>query len=138
MELKHRVIHASLTLLAAAGLSAACSESTITPPPTPTALRIDLETPNADDGALVLTVRGPGISTVQAASAGYLTYTRDSGPEETRVIVVGDLKAGAVLTLQIASGHHLQDYRATIQQVATRSDGLRDDVSAYRATVTLP
>jgi hypothetical protein len=135
MELKRALLLLALPLGASA-----CGESTAPPPPTPpaspTALRVDLQTPNPDDGAIVITLRGPGMSDIGAASSGYLTYTRATAGEETRVIVVGDLKAGALVTLAIAPGHQLSDYTALIQQVAARSDLLRADLSGYEVSVS--
>lgn len=119
-------------------IAAACSDGTIAPSPSPTELRLDLQTPHSDDGAVVIAVHGPDVSNMGPASPAYLAYTRSSALQETRVIVVGDLKAGPLLTLRIAPGHQLSDYSATIQQVATRTDALRGDLSGYGLTVTVP
>ena len=137
MELKDTV-RAALVLLGAAAVAAACSESPVTPTPALTALRVSLETPGTDDGALVLALRGPGIAEVSAASPGYLTYTRGEGTDETRVVLIGDVKGGAVLTLRLVPGHRLEDYSASIQQVATRGDALREDLTGYRLTLSAP
>jgi hypothetical protein len=135
MELRTRL----LTLMTLLGSATACGDGT-TPPPVPTspsALRLDLQTPSTDDGAVVVTLRGPDVSNVQAASPAYLAYSRsDSGTREVRLIVVGDLKGGALATVSVAPGHQLSDYAATIQQVAARSDSLRADLSGYHVTVT--
>jgi hypothetical protein len=137
MELRARVVAAGL-LLAGAG---ACGEGA-TPPPvpiSPTALRLDLETPHSDDGAVVLSLRGPDISNLQAASSAYLAYSRsDSGAREVRLIIVGDLKGGALATVSVGPGHQLSDYSVTIDQVAARNDTLRVDLSGYRVSVTVP
>jgi hypothetical protein len=129
----------ALLALALAGAAAgACRDGTMAPAASPTILRVDLRTPNPDDGAVIITLRGPGMSNVASASSGYLAYTRVTGPEETRVIVVGDLKAGALVTLEVAPGHARSDYTATVQQVAARSDRLRDDLTGYDLSVTVP
>lgn len=137
MELKG-TLRTALVLLGAASGAAACSESSVTPTPPVMELRVSLQTPGTDDGALVLAVHGPGISEISAASPGYLTYTRGGGTDVTRVVVIGDLKGGAVLTLRLAPGHRLEDYSATIQQVATRGDALREDLTGYRLTLSAP
>ena len=135
MELRNALV---LVVLAAAAASA-CGESTVLPPPSsPTALRVDLHTPNTDDGAIVITLRGPDLSNLQPGSAGYLAYFRAASTEETRVIVVGDLNTGALVTLSIAAGHQLSDYSATVEQVASRTDVLRADLSAYRVELSAP
>lgn len=137
MELKTRVVAVGLLL----GVAGACGEGA-TPPPvpiSPTALRVDLETPHSDDGAVVLTLRGPGVSNLQAASPAYLAYSRaDSGAREVRLILVGDLKGGALATVSVEPGHQLSDYSVSIDQVAARSDTLRADLSGYRVSVTVP
>jgi len=137
MELRTRL----LPLIALFGIASACGEGATTPlvPSSPTALRIDLETPHTDDGAVVVTLRGPDVSNLQPASPAYLAYSRaDSGAREVRLIVVGDLKGGALATVSIAPGHQLSDYSATIQQVAARSDSLRADLSGYHMSITVP
>lgn len=133
MELRR----ALLFVMAAIG-TVACGEGTAPPPASPTSLRVDLQTPNPDDGAIVITLRGPGMSDITPASPGYLVYARVSAGDEMRVIVVGDLKAGALVTLDIAPGQLLSDYSASIQQVAARSDRLRADLSSYEVSVSAP
>lgn len=137
MELRTKLVAVGLLL----GVASACGEGA-TPPPvpsSPTALRLDLETPNSDDGAVVLTLRGPDVSNLEAASPAYLAYSRsDSGAREIRLIIVGDLKGGALVTASVAPGHQLSDYSVTIDQVAARSDTLRADLSGYRVSVTVP
>lgn len=137
MELKTGL--AAIVLLL--GGASACAEESTPPsvPIAPTALRLDLETPHGDDGAVVLTLRGPEISNLQAASSAYLAFARsDSGAREVRLIIVGDLKGGAVATASVAPGHLLSDYSATIDQVAARNDSLRADLSGYRVSITVP
>lgn len=136
MELKARLVAGGLLLGASA-----CGEGA-TPPPvpvSPTMLRLDFETPYSDDGAVVLTLRGPDVSNPRAASPAYLAYARsDSGARTVRLIIVGDLKGGAVATASVAPGHQLSDYAVTIDQVAARNDTLRADLSGYRVSVTVP
>ena len=137
MELRARLGAIGLLL----GMTSACGEGTAPPPMpiAPTALRLDLESPHNDDGAVVLTLRGPDVSNLQAASPAYLVYARsDSGARAVRLIVIGDLKGGALATVSVAPGHQLSDYSVTIDQVAARSDTLRADLSGYRVSVTGP
>ena len=123
------------------GVTSACGEGA-TPPPLPSspgALRLDLDTPHSDDGAVVVTLHGPDISHPQAASPAYLAYSRsDSGAHQIRLIIVGDLKGGALGTVSVGPGHQLSDYSVTIDQVAARNDTLRADLSGYRVRVTVP
>jgi hypothetical protein len=102
MELRTRL----LSLFALLGIASACGEGATTPPvpSSPTALRIDLETPHTDDGAVVVTLRGPDVSNLQAASPrlSRLFAASTAGTSEVRLIVVGDLKGGALATVSIA------------------------------------
>jgi hypothetical protein len=97
---------------------------------------VSLRTPNADDGAVVITLRGPDLTGVQAASGSYLVYSRPTGAGELRVIVMGDLTVGPVLRLTFAGPQSLTTYSAFIEQVATRSDALRDGLAGYEVKVT--
>jgi tRNA threonylcarbamoyladenosine modification (KEOPS) complex Pcc1 subunit len=113
----------------------ACTDRAIAPPVSPTALQVALDSPQSDDGAVVITLHGPDVSDLQSASATYLTYIRASRAGETRVIVAGDLIAGPLLTFTVGAGHRLGEYSATIEQVATRADALREDLSGYGVTI---
>lgn len=135
MELKRRLVCAVLLLT----LAAACGEATT---PSATAelqtLRLDLQTPHLDDGAVVLTVVGPDLSDPQPASPAYLLYSADAGVNRARIIVVGNLKAGPLMTFAIGPDHQLADYSASVEQVAARTDTLRATLSEYQLRVTVP
>ena len=96
---------------------------------------MSLATPNADDGALRLTLHGPALSTLQVSSSSNLFYTRMASDSEARVILIGNLAAGPLLTFKIASGQPLTAYGATLEQVASRSDSLRVSLSGYALTI---
>lgn len=135
MELIKRLVCVGAVL----GMAGACGETSPLPAaPTPTVLRLDLQTPRSDDGAVVLTVQGPELSNLQAASSAYLIYSRPGAVDQMRVIVIGDLKGGPLVTLASGPGHQLSDYSVTIDQVATRTDTLRTDLSGYQVSVTAP
>jgi hypothetical protein len=135
MELIKRLVCVGVVL----GMASACGETSPLPaPPTPTVLRLDLQTPRFDDGAVVLTLQGPEVSDLQAASAAYLLYSRPATADKMRVIVIGNLKGGPLVTLSIGPGHQLSDYSVTIDQVAARTDTLRTDLSGYQVNVTAP
>jgi hypothetical protein len=127
---------AALALLGIAAL-ASCSDGETPPtmPPPPSALIVGLDSPQTDDGAVVFTLHGPDLADLQPASGAYLTYTRALG-QDVRVVMVGDLAAGPLLTAKIGAGHQLAEYSAVVEQVAMRSDTLRGDISRYRLTIT--
>jgi hypothetical protein len=135
MELSKRLSCVGLVLCAAVG----CGETSPLPaPPTPTALRLELQTPRSDDGALVLTVRGPQLSSLLAASPAYLLYSRPTAADQVRIVVIGDLKGGSLVTMSMAPGHQLSEFSVTIDQIASRSDELRADLSGYQVNITAP
>jgi hypothetical protein len=105
------------------------------PPPLPGSAVVSLTTPNADDGAVMVTLQGPDLSTMQASSTAYVLYSRVSSTAEARVILVGNLAAGPLFTFKLGAGQALSAYTASVQQVATRGDALRTSTSGYQLTV---
>jgi hypothetical protein len=96
---------------------------------------VSLTTPNTDDGAVVITLSGPGLTTMQSSSSSNLFYSRAVSDSESRVIVVGDVAAGALFTFKVADGKQLSAYSATIGQVATRADALRSSTTGYKLAI---
>ena len=132
-------------LVSAVFVAIACSESkqptnpNPNPPPAPpppvNSVVVSLTSPNNDDGAVVVTLQGPSVSTLQRSSSGYLLYSRSPGAQETRVIVVGSLATGPLFTFAPAAGANLSAYSATVQQVANRADALRASTTGYTLTI---
>jgi hypothetical protein len=127
----------SRAVIAILGFGAvACNPDGTAPtlPEKPTAALVSLVTPNADDGAVVVTLKGPDLSTITAASSGYVLYSRFASAQEARVIVVGNVAAGALVKLTFGAGHALSAYSATVEQVAARNDTLRASLVGYQLT----
>jgi hypothetical protein len=97
---------------------------------------VSLTTPNGDDGAVSVTLTGPGLTTLQVSSSSTLFFSRAVSDSEARVIAVGNLAAGPLFTFKVAAGHQLSAYSATVVQVATRSDSLRSNTSGYKLAIT--
>ena len=106
------------------------------PPPLVTEATVSLSTPHDDDGAIVLSVRGPDLTTFKAASPSYVLYSRVASAQEARLIVIGDIGAGPLLTIQLATAHELSAYAVSVETVAMRSDSLRADLTGYDARLT--
>lgn len=128
--------------LAVAAVGLSCGDRTTeppisSPPPPPpvTNAVVSLATPNADDGALILTLRGPNATAIQLTNSGHILYSRAASSSELRVTIVGDLMAGSLVTFTLASGQSLASYSAAVDQVASRSDVLRSSTSGYALTV---
>jgi hypothetical protein len=92
---------------------------------------VSLVTPNADDGAVLVTLTGPGLANAQSASSSYHVYWRAVSPSEVRAIVVGDLSAGAVLTVSIDDVSKVGQYGGTVVEAASRNDVVRTSVAGY-------
>jgi hypothetical protein len=97
---------------------------------------VALTTPNSDDGAVIVRLNGPGISNVVSSSDANLVYTKPNGEQEARVILVGNLSAGALFTFRMPSGAQPSGYTATVEQVASRTDALRSATTGYQLTVS--
>ena len=102
--------------------------------PTPGTATVSLATPNADDGAVLVTLTGPGLANPQAASSAYHTYFRLASANELRVIVVGNLSAGALLTVGVGEVNHIGKYAGTVVEAASRMDQLRSALTGYSLT----
>ena len=143
-----------LLMAVVSGLAVGCSDHPPTAPPPPPAQPpappppppppappgttgvVALVTPNADDGAVQVTLRGPGISDLETASSGYVFYSRLSGDSVAHAIVIGDVSAGPIIKFKLASGSAITAYHATIDQVAARNNALRSSVGNYSLTLT--
>lgn len=118
----------------AAGVS--CSDSPIAPPsPLLTSAVVSLTTPSSDDGALVITVRGPDVTDIQAVSSAHVVYPRYAA-QEARVVIVGDVGAGPLLTIRLSRAHALSEYSTSIEQVAMRNDSLRASTTGYQLSLS--
>ena len=106
------------------------------PPPPPGSAVVSLATPNADDGAIVVSIHGPGLTTLASASSDYVFYSRLAGAQDARVILVGNVAAGPIFTFKLAAGSAVSAYTVTIDQVANRGDVLRASTMNYSLTIT--
>jgi len=130
-----------MALLAAGAVG--CSDNTTAPPPPPPpqppppgSAIVALVTPNSDDGAVSVTLRGPGISTLETASSGYVFFSRLASDTVAHAIVVGNVSAGPIFTFTPASGARMSAYTATVQEIASRADAVRSSVTGYALTIT--
>jgi len=132
-------IRNAVLAVVAGTLALSCSDGSTAPPlppppPAPTAAVISLLTPNSDDGAIVLTLRGPELSDIQATSSAHLLYARTASGQ-ARVIVVGDLSAGPIVKVKLGAGHPLSEYSTAVEQVALRNDSLRATTTGYQLSI---
>jgi hypothetical protein len=96
--------------------------------PTAGAFTVSIASPNSDDGAVLFTISGGPVDSVEAM--GYSLYSARIDANTLRVIVTGDLHAGPIARVRIADERQLSRYSATINQVAMRSTyGQREPTS---------
>jgi hypothetical protein len=112
----------------------ACGGGSGSTGPTAGTATVSLVTPNADDGAVLLTLTGPNFANVVSASASYHAYVRTVSPGEVRVILVGDLAAGVVLTTAVDDVSKIGQYGGTVAEAASRSDVVRSSTAGYGVT----
>ena len=127
-----RIFRTVLSLAALIGGLACGSDSGTNPGPG--TATVSLTTPNADDGAVLVTLTGPGVSNPQPGSSAYRLYFRVVSADELRVMVVGDLSAGVLLTLGVGAVTSIGQYSGTFVEVASRTDVLRATLTGYSLT----
>jgi hypothetical protein len=119
--------------LVALGLMGCKAEA---PTPTPGTLTVSLSSPNADDGAVLFMLTGPGIQTAQAANSAYKSYWRLVSATELRFMVVGNLTNGTVATITVDDTHKVDQYKGTLLDAASRTDAARSSLASYKITVS--
>ena len=104
--------------------------------PTPGELRVQLASPAGRDGAVLLAITGPAAPTeVAGTQAGVLVHARAVGGGWT-VALFGAVSAGEVLRLRVPDVRAAGAYQATVREVAGEDNALREDLGAYRLTIT--
>jgi hypothetical protein len=122
-------------LLAAGGLG--CGEATSTATDQPGTAVVSMTSGNAPDGAVFITVRGPGLSSPAAATSAYTVFSRLVGSDELNVIILGtSVVSGELFTVAVSAANRPSAYSVRVEQVATQDDSLRSDLSQYGASLT--
>jgi hypothetical protein len=87
-----------------------------------------------DDGAVLLTVSGGPVDSVEAP--GYALYSARVDANTLRIIVVGDLSSGSLVRIHIADDRLISQYSAVIDQVAARGSYAQRDPASYALSLT--
>ena len=123
---------ARLILLAVFALTlGGCGSDSPTEVPVPGRLTLELVTPRSDDGGVLLTVSGPGMSDVQVATSAYGAYHRLATASELRLAVIGRLSDGPIVTMAVPDIKKAGSYKATITEVANTSDVVAASLTGY-------
>jgi hypothetical protein len=101
-------------------------------------LTLELVTPRSDDGAILLTVSGGPVASIEAAGSGYQLFSVIPDTLTARVLVTGDLAAGALLRLHVADTRRAAAYRASVAQAASRDTFAQQPLAGYALRVVPP
>lgn len=104
-------------------------------PPTSGTATVSFVTPNTDDGAVLVSLVGPGVRDAQAGSFAYKAYWRVVSANELRLIVVGNLANGVVATVTVDDLSKISQYHAAVLEVASRADVVRASTAGYNVTI---
>lgn len=133
--------HVAVTAIAIAALAAGsgCGDNGPTElRAVPGTLQLRLTTPYADDGAIMLEIRGPEIDQLAAVNSTHLMYSRPTGGSVMRVVVVGDIRSTGLLEFQVPDLRAAGDYSAQVIEVADRTNALRSRLAEYELLIIDP
>jgi hypothetical protein len=128
MKLQRIYLWAVVAALIGASL-AACGRTTEPSQPGPAVA--SLTTPARDDGAVLAILTGTTFGDVVPASSSYRVYWRLASPTEIRVVVVGNLGAGPLFSVNVPDVRKVGTLQATVVDVASRGDSTRASLSGY-------
>ncbi|MBC7790217.1 MAG: hypothetical protein H7Z74_09755 [Anaerolineae bacterium] len=124
----------SALAIASACTLAACGKDRGPAAPKAGELTLNLTTPYADDGAILVAISGPQIGTVRAASSALAVHSRAvSGG--VKVAVFGDIASGALLRIAVPDVSQPSKYSATVVEVSDRANALRSQSPGYKTRI---
>ena len=101
--------------------------------PTVGVLNVKLSSLRGDDGAVLFTIVGGPVESVEAVSGAVHSAQIDANT--LRVVITGNLSAGAVARVRIADVNQASRYSAAVNQVAARSSYVARDPGHYSITL---
>jgi hypothetical protein len=124
-----------LAITCAAWLASACGgdDGTGLPPALPGQLTVTVSSTGSPGAAFLLTVRGAGIASPEAAIAGYQLYTHLSG-DTLKAAIIGTTSNGDLLRFTVPDVNRATTYRVSLQEVAGGDNSLLP-LSNFTATI---
>lgn len=105
--------------------------------PVPGSLSLNLNTPNANDGAVMVTINGGVVDSVStAAMAQYTSSTIQPG--YTKIVVAGNITDGVIAKIWVPDVHAKSSYTVVVSQAAVRNTFTQQTVTGYSVTLTTP
>jgi hypothetical protein len=124
-------------LLALLGTAMGCGGGGGGKDPEPGLLTLTLNTPNADDGALLFKVVGGEVdSVVGGAMIQDGSYTIQ--PSFTRIVVAGNIVDGVVARVAVPDINDVASYSVVMEQVAVRNTFAQRPLTGYSIAVSAP
>ena len=99
------------------------------PPPVGGEVTLTLQSPNVDNGAVLIRVVGP--ITEITPSGDYLVSSAALGTTATKIVVVGDLISGPLIRVKVPNLDLLDSYSVFVEQAASGADFVLYDPSGY-------
>jgi hypothetical protein len=103
--------------------------------PLPGSLEVAIANPPVAAGAVLVTVRGPGLGEPVSLSPAYQVFVQSMEDGAYTVAVVGERVTDRLFRIPVPDITALQAYSVTLVEVAGEDNQLRDDVSSYRLSV---
>lgn len=101
--------------------------------PTSGILNVKLSSLRGDDGAVLFTITGGPVESVEALSG--IVHSAQIDANTLRIVITGNLNAGAIARVRIADVTQASGYSAAVNQVAARSTYVQRDPGQYSITL---
>jgi hypothetical protein len=103
------------------------------PAPASGMLSVQLTSPNVNDGGVMFTVSGGTITSVSSSS--YTIYTAEPSTSIRKVVVVGNVTSGILVTIAVPDVSRVGQYTAVLEQASARDTYAQQNLSAYSLQV---
>lgn len=100
-------------------------------------LQVNLASPNnGQDGAVLLVLSAPVPPVSVSAAAGLTLWGGPVATANAKLVLIGNVTSGTILTLQVDDINKVRQYSVTLQQVARAAGYQLEPLAGYSVTVT--